>query len=250
MGDVDLQRAHPAPALRSDRRQVRAQGEPKLDAGPPQQITYEISDRAQWSDRRPITSHDFKYTWQQIVTGDDILDTSGYESIESIDDSNPKIAVVTFAQGENYAAWKDLFGGQYGILPSHILEGNDRAALMTDGYDWSGGPYIGKWTRGSDTTLTANPDWYGPRPKIRTVVFQPVLVAQPVDVAPCDHRRSAQGARAVAGRPVRARGGSDAARRSRRRPREPISARVLRRAASAHRDRPGARTRTRGSRAR
>jgi peptide/nickel transport system substrate-binding protein len=151
---------------------VLLKSEPKLDPGPPQKITYEISDKAQWSDRRPITSHDFKYTWQQIVTGQDILDTTGYKNIDSIDDSNPKVAVVTFKRGENYAAWRDLFGAPYGVLPSHLLEGNDRSALMTDGYDWSGGPYIGKWTRGSDITLTANPNWYGPKPKIKTVVFQ------------------------------------------------------------------------------
>lgn len=151
---------------------VLLKGEPNLDEGPPQKVTYEISDKAQWSDRQPITSHDFKYTWQQIVTGEDILDTTGYESIESIDDSNPKVAVVTFKRGEDYAAWRDLFGAPYGVLPSHLLEGNDRGALMTDGYDWSGGPYIGKWTRGSDITLTPNPNWYGSKPKIQTVVFQ------------------------------------------------------------------------------
>src|SRR4030081_1184213 len=134
---------------------VLLKGEPKLEPGPPQKVTYEINDKAQWSDAQPITSHDFTYTWQQIVTGQDILDTSGYQNIESIDDSNPKVAVVTFKRGENYAAWRDLFGAPYGLLPSHLLEGNDRSALMTDGYDWSGGPYIGKWTRGSDITLTA-----------------------------------------------------------------------------------------------
>lgn len=151
---------------------VLLKSEPKLDPGPPQKVTYEISDKAQWSDRRPITSHDFKYTWQQIVTGQDILDTSGYKNVDSIDDSNAKVAVVTFKRGENYAAWRDLFGAPYGVLPSHLLEGNDRSALMTDGYDWSGGPYIGKWTRGSDITLTPNPNWYGPKPKIKTVVFR------------------------------------------------------------------------------
>jgi peptide/nickel transport system substrate-binding protein len=151
---------------------VLLKGEPKLEPGPPQKVTYEINDKAQWSDAQPITSHDFTYTWQQIVTGQDILDTSGYQNIESIDDSNPKIAVVTFKRGEDYAAWRDLFGAPYGVLPSHLLEGNDRSALMTDGYDWSGGPYIGKWTRGSDITLTPNPNWYGPKPKIRTIVFQ------------------------------------------------------------------------------
>jgi peptide/nickel transport system substrate-binding protein len=151
---------------------VLLKSEPKLEPGPPQKVTYEIGEKAQWSDAQPITSHDFKYTWQQIVTGQDVLDTSGYENIDSIDDSNPKVAVVTFKRGEDYAAWRDLFGAPYGILPSHLLEGNDRSALMTDGYDWSGGPYIGKWTRGSDITLTANPNWYGTKPKIQTIVFR------------------------------------------------------------------------------
>jgi peptide/nickel transport system substrate-binding protein len=151
---------------------VLLKGEPKLDPGPPQRVTYEIAEKAQWNDGQPITSHDFQYTWQQIVTGEDILDTSGYENIESIDDSDPKVAVVTFKRGEDYAAWRDLFGAPYGVLPSHLLEGNDRSALMTDGYDWSGGPYVAKWTRGSDITLTANPNWYGPKPKIQTIVFR------------------------------------------------------------------------------
>lgn len=151
---------------------VMLRGQPKLDPGPPQKVTYEISDKAKWSDAQPITSHDFRYTWEQIVNGTRILDTTGYKNIESVNDSNPKVVVVTFKQGESYAAWKDLFGGFYGLFPSHLLEGKDRDALTKDGYDWSGGPYIGRWTKGDNITLTANPNWYGPKPKIQTVVFK------------------------------------------------------------------------------
>ena len=39
---------------------------------------------------------DFKYTWDQIVNGKNIYDPTGYDKIECIDTTNPKVAVVTF----------------------------------------------------------------------------------------------------------------------------------------------------------
>ena len=65
--------------------------------------------------RPPITSTDFRYTWDQVHNGTDIYDRSGYAEIESVDDSVPSIAVVTFRRP--YAKWRGLFGGQYGIYP-------------------------------------------------------------------------------------------------------------------------------------
>jgi peptide/nickel transport system substrate-binding protein len=146
--------------------------EPKLETVDGQQtVTYEISEDAVWSDGEPITSHDFQYTWDQIVTGEDIYDPTGYNKIESVDDTDPSIAVVTFA--EPYAPWRALFGGGlYGILPSHLLEGNDRSALMANGYSFSGGPYIATWERGVSVTLDANPNWYGEPVKTQQIVFQ------------------------------------------------------------------------------
>ena len=68
-----------------------------------------------WSDGEPITSDDFKYTWDQITTGKDIYDPTGYDKIESVDDANPKVAVVTFK--EPFAHWTQLFGGRLRHLP-------------------------------------------------------------------------------------------------------------------------------------
>lgn len=136
-----------------------------------QTITYEISEDAVWNDNEPITSHDFQYTWDQIATGEDIYDPSGYNKIEAVDDTDPKVAVVTFS--EPYAPWRALFGGGlYGIMPSHILEGNDRSAIMANGYSFSGGPYVAEWEKGVSVTLTANPNWYGEPVKTETIIFQ------------------------------------------------------------------------------
>jgi peptide/nickel transport system substrate-binding protein len=146
-------------------------GEPTLETEPQQVVTYTISDDAVWNDGTPITSTDFKYTWEQITTGDDIYDTTGYANIESVDDSDPKVAVVTF--GTNFAGWRGLFGGGYGIYPSHLLEGEDRNATMANGYDFSGGPWlIEEWNKGIEIVLVPNENFWGDVPKLDSVTFQ------------------------------------------------------------------------------
>ena len=78
--------------------------------------------------------------------------------------------MVTFS--ENFASWTALFSADYGIFPSHLLEGKNRDALMKNGYSWSGGPWFFKWDKGVSVTLTPNPKWYGPKPTIKKVIFK------------------------------------------------------------------------------
>lgn len=146
-------------------------GEPEVETEPQLKITYQISPDAKWSDGTPITSTDFKYTWEQITTGEDIYDTTGYVNIESVDDSDPAVAVVTFS--EPFADWRGLFGGGFGIYPSHLLEGKDRNAEMANGYTWSGGPWmIEAWNKGSEVILVPNPEYWGDQPKLDSVTFR------------------------------------------------------------------------------
>lgn len=145
-------------------------GEPELATDPQQVVTYQISKDAVWSDGEPITSSDFKYTWEQITTGADIRDTTGYANIASVDDSDPKVAVVTFET--DFAGWRGLFGGGYGIYPSHLLEGKDRTAEMANGFDFSGGPWlIESWDKGVEVVLVPNANYWGDVPKLDTVTF-------------------------------------------------------------------------------
>jgi len=146
-------------------------GEPKVDVGPPVKITYNINKDAVWSDGQPITSADFKYTWDQIAHGKDIYDKTGYEKITDVSTTDPKVAVATFS--EPFAGYHDLFSAFYGILPSHILTGQDRDAALKDGYKWSGGPWmIDHWTKGQEIKLIPNPKWWGTKPNLDAVVFK------------------------------------------------------------------------------
>ncbi|MGN7949235.1 ABC transporter family substrate-binding protein [Microbacterium sp. 22215] len=146
-------------------------GEPEVEVADDgtQTITYSINPDAVWSDGEPITSADFEYTALQIRDGDDIFDKTGYDRIASIDATDPATAVVTLSSP--YAGWRTLFS-VYGIMPAHLLEGQDRNALMADGYDFSGGPWkIDEWTRGTSVTLVPNENYWGEKPHLDKVTF-------------------------------------------------------------------------------
>lgn len=147
---------------------VTAEPEAEL-TGSGQTITYSINPDAVWSDGTPITSEDFAYTAQEIRDGEDIFDKTGYDRIESVDTSDPQTAVVTL--NSPYAGWRTLFS-IYGVLPAHLLEGQDRATVMTDGYDFSGGAWkIETWDRGTSVTLVPNENYWGDKPHLDRVTF-------------------------------------------------------------------------------
>lgn len=139
-------------------------GEPLLDAGPPQRVTYRINPQALWSDGTPITSADFKYSWEQGRP----TNVRGMADIAEVDDTDPRVAIVTWRQPS--ATWRDRFRP---ILPKHLLEGKDRATEMKDGYKFSGGPWlIEEWTRGQQITFVRNPRYWGPPTYLDSVVLR------------------------------------------------------------------------------
>ena len=139
-------------------------GEPTVDAGPPQRVTYRIDPRAVWSDGTPITSSDFRYSWEQGRT----TNVRGMGDIAAVDDADPKTAVVTWK--EPNATWRERFRP---ILPRHLLDGKDRTAEMKDGYTFSGGPWmLDHWDRGQTLKIVRNPGYWGPPPQLDGVVLR------------------------------------------------------------------------------
>jgi peptide/nickel transport system substrate-binding protein len=147
-------------------------GAPTFAATPVETITYQINPKAVWSDGMPITCADFAYTVDQEQHSRDILDRTGYTDIARVDCSQPQRPVVTYKSGTVYAGWQNLFSGNGGVYPSHILTGHDRDSLMKNGYPWSGGPWIATWDRGESITLKPNPRYWGQKPHLDGVLFK------------------------------------------------------------------------------
>lgn len=146
-------------------------GEPEVTPGAKPVVTYKLNPKAVWSDKTPITCKDFIYTWEQVAKGTDIYDPTGYTDIETVVAKDDTTCVTTFAKP--YAGWKSLFGANYGVLPAHLLEGKDRAAIMKDGYTFSGGPLrIEKWEKTVSVTLVPNENYWGDLAKPDKVVFK------------------------------------------------------------------------------
>jgi len=147
-------------------------GAPVLATSPVETITYKINPAAHWSDNVPITCSDFVYTADQQQNAKDIYDRTGYVDIGSVTCPDPATVVVKYKPGKTFASYQQLFSGSVGIMPSHILKGKDRDALMKDGYTWSGGPWIAKWNKGDSIVLTPNANYWGSKPKLTQVTFK------------------------------------------------------------------------------
>jgi peptide/nickel transport system substrate-binding protein len=112
----------------------------KLD---PFTLTYKLRPEAVWDDGSPITSEDVKFTWDVIMKTTGTIGTTGYDSIQSIDTSDPKTVVIKFKNV--YSDWQDLFGGNNAngvVLKKAAFNGkvNLKNDMQTS-YGFSGGPW-------------------------------------------------------------------------------------------------------------
>ena len=132
-------------------------------------ITYRIDRDARWNDGRPITSSDFRATWQAIMSTPG-ADTTGYELIASVDDVQPLVAVVTLSQP--YADWRELFGGSR----SWLLQGDalgpdlDLTDRFRDELPFSASRYrLAAWDDRGAVLAAVEDHWGAPQPAVDQV---------------------------------------------------------------------------------
>jgi peptide/nickel transport system substrate-binding protein len=142
---------------------------PTLDNGgltqSPFTVTFKIADNAVWADGTPMTSADIDFTWRAIMNTKGAYTTTGYSSIESIDTSDPKTAVIKFK--DVFVDWPDLFGGVYGgffekaAFPDADADKPDLSKEMQDSIPFSGGPWIlDSWSQ-DQAVFVKNEKWFG-----------------------------------------------------------------------------------------
>ena len=144
-------------------------------------ITLKLRDDIVWSDGTPITSADFKFTFDMTMADSNAVSSrSPFDLVESLETPDERTVAVTFK--ELYAPWLSrLFAGQSGqaIIPEHILKPVFDSAGTLDTAEWSKKPTVGcgpfvfeEWQSGSFARFVANDKYWLGRPKVDELFFR------------------------------------------------------------------------------
>lgn len=135
----------------------------RIVAETPREVRFTLRSDAVWSDGRPITADDLRFTWKTIIDPrTPVASRDGYDAIADIQSDTPKNVRITF--NRDMPAWRDLFSAGLGVLPQHALAGKDFATQLRDTWPVSGGPFVlERYTRGLEIVLAATPQPWGPR---------------------------------------------------------------------------------------
>lgn len=127
-----------------------------------------------WHDGAPFTARDVQFTFERILDpkSGSLLwsDFSGLERVEAPDSFH-----VRFVLSSPQASLLTLLGYNAGIIPEHAFAGRPiaEATEFNTRKPVGTGPFrVVAAMPGSGFTLEANPDYYGPKPLLRRIVFK------------------------------------------------------------------------------
>lgn len=139
-------------------------------------ITLKLRDDIKWSDGTPITSADFKFTYDMYTNGKNAVSTTyPYDEVASFETPDATTVIMTF--NEPFAPWMGLLWK--GILPQHTLQavfdadGTLDAAAWNKNPDVSCGPFVfQEWESGSFARFVANDAYWLGRPKLDEIFIR------------------------------------------------------------------------------
>jgi peptide/nickel transport system substrate-binding protein len=139
-------------------------------------ITLNLRDDIFWSDGTPITSADFKFTYDMIMDDANAVNSQyPYDYLDSLEAPDPLTVVMNFS--EPFAPWQANFWR--GILPAHVLQPVfDADGTMAEA-EWNQGPSIGcgpyvysEWESGSFLRFVKNENYWKGEPNIDEIFLQ------------------------------------------------------------------------------
>ncbi|MDO5136732.1 MAG: ABC transporter substrate-binding protein [Eubacteriales bacterium] len=138
--------------------------------------TFTIRDGVKWHDGEDFTVEDILFTYNALANDETLSAsiTTNYEDIASVEAPDDKTVVFTMSQPN--AAMLGYF--TMGILPEHLLEGEDLNTTAFNQAPVGTGRYkFVEWdTAGGVIIMEANQDYYGKVPSIERVVYKTVSV--------------------------------------------------------------------------
>ncbi len=122
-------------------------------------VTYTLRDGVTWSDGEPFTSADVAFTWEAVKNPDFLAESKdGTDDIVSIETPDPLTVVVNYnTVAPDFAS--TLF--TFGILPQHVLEGQDLNTSEFNQKPIGTGPFmVSEYQAGQYVVLERNPNYW------------------------------------------------------------------------------------------
>ena len=137
-----------------------ADGMPKIVSEEPLVIEYKLKQGIKFSDGKPLTSEDAKFTFDTIMDKkNQIITRDGWDKISKFETPDEQTVRMTFS--EPYAPWRDLLSGsQAPILPKHVYEGKDFNKALNNEIVGSGPFKLKEWNKGQSITLVKNDNYW------------------------------------------------------------------------------------------
>ena len=136
------------------------------------EIYFKLRDGIHFSDGHPVTTDDVIFTYETIT--DPNVDAASYANYFRDVDHYEKIndKEIKFYMKKVYFLSLGYLGGMT-ILPEHIYKYKDAREFNQRRSDPVGtGPYVfEKWDVGQQVVLRRNENYWGPKPKIKKVIF-------------------------------------------------------------------------------
>lgn len=132
--------------------------------------TFNLREGLTFHDGKPLTSADVKFTLDAILDEKNQSEIiSNYTDIEKI--TCPDDLTVKIKLSQANVAFPDYMS--IGILPKHLLEGEDLATCDFNQNPVGAGPYkLKEWDEGQSITMEKFDGYYDGEPNIGTVVFK------------------------------------------------------------------------------
>lgn len=144
-------------------------GMPRVTSEDPLTIEFRFKDGLNWSDGEPITSEDWRFTYQTVMNEDNqIITREIWNNIDTVETPDERTVRIIFAQPD--ARWRDMLASD--LLPKHILEGENFNKFFNDKIVGSGPYKFERWRKGQDLTVVANENYWGEAPAIERVTFR------------------------------------------------------------------------------
>jgi len=134
------------------------------------EYTFKLDPKAKWWDGQPVTADDVKFTFDTMNDDKSGSSNEGVDVVSKTEVLDPQTVKITIKQLTPFFLAQ---GGSRGIVPKHVLQGQDVAKSDFNRKPIGSGPFkFVSWQQGQAITMEANAEYFRGAPKIGRLVIK------------------------------------------------------------------------------